>query len=310
MFTFNKHTRLRQSLSAYMDGELSARDLAALEAHLPACQSCREELDTLRLTHEALHSLPEVAAPRSFALTPDMVRGPQRPGPASTSPVLSTAMRLSAASLAVALAAVMVVDNADLGGDGGQSTSNETARILSDDSNVEESAAEAGEDAQAPMATELYRSLDDAESTPQASAAAGQDASDGSATAASAPTPSPGSGSGAGVGGGGTGTGSGTGGPAPAAASPSPAPAADAPAPTITPAIVGQAQPVSPTAEQFAAAPQETEAAADADAAIEDDDGGIGAIGVIEIVLAVLLGASIGCALAITAYRRQGGGTN
>ena len=119
MFWPIRHRRLRHSLSAYIDGQLSAAEAEALEQHLAACDACRRELEELRATVLALRDLPEEAIPRSFALTPGQVARPTPPRPVPASPVLATGMRLAGAALAFALAAVLVVDLGDLGGDSG-----------------------------------------------------------------------------------------------------------------------------------------------------------------------------------------------
>lgn len=56
--------QLRAKLDAYMDGELSPAELAALEAHAVSCENCARELAAARLTREALKSLgDEVSVP-------------------------------------------------------------------------------------------------------------------------------------------------------------------------------------------------------------------------------------------------------
>ncbi len=66
-----------ERLSAYLDGQLSSRETSQLEARLRADPGLRQALDDLRGTVQMLRGLPEVKAPRSFALTPEMV-GPVR----------------------------------------------------------------------------------------------------------------------------------------------------------------------------------------------------------------------------------------
>jgi anti-sigma factor RsiW len=60
--------RQREQLSAYVDGELSAAERAAIERHLPACAECRAELAELRRVRALLGALPAPTLPRSFAL--------------------------------------------------------------------------------------------------------------------------------------------------------------------------------------------------------------------------------------------------
>jgi hypothetical protein len=115
MFWFDRHRRLRDQLSAYIDGALDPPAAGRLEAHLGECEGCRTELEQLRSTVAALRELPEAQAPRSFALSPERAAVPRPAVPAAP---LAFGARIAAAGVAVALAAVLVVDLGDLGGDG------------------------------------------------------------------------------------------------------------------------------------------------------------------------------------------------
>ncbi len=59
---------LEERLSAYLDGELSSRDRAAVDRHLSACRHCRWNLETLRQTIRWTASLPAVPVPRAFTI--------------------------------------------------------------------------------------------------------------------------------------------------------------------------------------------------------------------------------------------------
>ncbi|HUS70500.1 MAG TPA: zf-HC2 domain-containing protein [Anaerolineae bacterium] len=74
------HQWVGESLSAYIDGELAGRERARVEQHLKECQTCAENLRTLRQTVALLKELPVIPAPRSFAVRPTVVR--PRPAPA------------------------------------------------------------------------------------------------------------------------------------------------------------------------------------------------------------------------------------
>ncbi len=66
-------------LSAYIDGEVTPEEAARVEQHLPACQRCSEELESLRWTVNLLREAPPVAVPRSFAIRPvDLAPEPAR----------------------------------------------------------------------------------------------------------------------------------------------------------------------------------------------------------------------------------------
>jgi len=128
------HRRFREGLSAYLDGELEAAAAERLDAHLAACDGCRLELDQLRATATALRDLPAVEAPRSFALSPEATRlgvsperVPRRREPPLAAAPLALGMRLAAAGVAVALAAVLVVDLGGLSGDNQPGTAPQTA---------------------------------------------------------------------------------------------------------------------------------------------------------------------------------------
>lgn len=62
-----KHEAIQDLLSSYLDGELGPDERAAVEAHIGRCSSCREELDLLRLTLDALRDMPQLEAPSGFA---------------------------------------------------------------------------------------------------------------------------------------------------------------------------------------------------------------------------------------------------
>ncbi|MGN6563968.1 MAG: anti-sigma factor family protein [Thermomicrobiales bacterium] len=67
-----------ETLNAYLDatpGNAEATTRAAIDAHLAACAPCRERLADLAATVTLLHALPDVAPPRSFVLTPEIVAG-------------------------------------------------------------------------------------------------------------------------------------------------------------------------------------------------------------------------------------------
>src|SRR5690348_10191040 len=71
----------RERLSAYLDGELSASERAALDAHLPGCAQCQRELAALRQTRALLRALPAPALPRDFRLPAQLAVAPVRRRP-------------------------------------------------------------------------------------------------------------------------------------------------------------------------------------------------------------------------------------
>jgi len=112
-----RHRRFRRDLSAYVDDMLSERARRRLEAHLDSCQACRQELAELRVTVEALGSVPMAEVPRSFTLAAAPV-AEVRPRPAARR--LEFGLRLATATAAFALALVVVGDFAGLPGGGEQ----------------------------------------------------------------------------------------------------------------------------------------------------------------------------------------------
>jgi anti-sigma factor RsiW len=62
---------------AYALGELDAESRRQAEAHASACASCREELDAVRVTLDALSTLREEEIPRRIAFVSDKVFEPR-----------------------------------------------------------------------------------------------------------------------------------------------------------------------------------------------------------------------------------------
>ena len=125
---FNRgHGRFLEMLSDYLDGELPEAERIALEAHLQGCDSCTEELESLRATVQMLRRMPEIEAPRSFRLAPAAVTAPTPP---PERPMFLWTMRVSTA-LAVVAFTVMVAGNVSGlfeggGGDGGTAASEDS----------------------------------------------------------------------------------------------------------------------------------------------------------------------------------------
>jgi len=68
--------RMDELLSAYIDGALSPRERARLEAQLAQDAGLRARLESLQRTVALVRGMPPVRAPRNFLLTPAMVRQP------------------------------------------------------------------------------------------------------------------------------------------------------------------------------------------------------------------------------------------
>ncbi len=119
MLWSDRHARYRDRLSAYIDGQLTPAETQRLESHLADCDHCRLQVAELRATAAALRALPELAVPRSFALTAAQAAPRSAPSAVSRTPALRAALPVAAAAFAVALAVVFTVDRADVGPDNG-----------------------------------------------------------------------------------------------------------------------------------------------------------------------------------------------
>ncbi len=68
----NLSQRDLEQLSAYLDGELSAREAARLESRLKEDSGLRRTFDELRLTSDIYGTLPQLRVPRNFTLSPEV----------------------------------------------------------------------------------------------------------------------------------------------------------------------------------------------------------------------------------------------
>ncbi len=81
-FVFNKHNRIKALLSAYLDDELKERESKLVREHLASCDSCTQELETLRATVSLLKDLPAASPLRNFS-----VHAVKIPRPRSAPPI-------------------------------------------------------------------------------------------------------------------------------------------------------------------------------------------------------------------------------
>lgn len=94
--------RDRERISSYIDGELTAREAASLEARLESDPALQRALDEMRWTVGQLRELPEVRSRRNFTLTPEMA-GVRERGPAYPLLRLATALAMIAFFVTVGL---------------------------------------------------------------------------------------------------------------------------------------------------------------------------------------------------------------
>jgi anti-sigma factor RsiW len=101
--------RQDELLSAYLDGQLGARERARLEAQLVADPALRAELEALRRTVTLVRDLPSVPIPRNFILAQTMAARPRparplRPRRAWAAPFLTAATAVVSLMFVVVLA--------------------------------------------------------------------------------------------------------------------------------------------------------------------------------------------------------------
>lgn len=102
---FRKSLHEHDSLSAYLDGQVSPAERRRIEQHLAVCPECAGELESLRRVVAALRQCPPVRSRRSFALTEAQAQSLRR------WPLL---VRLAPYGTAVAAALLVLVVLADV----------------------------------------------------------------------------------------------------------------------------------------------------------------------------------------------------
>lgn len=86
MFRFGRKPlccKIQGMLSEYVDNRLDSVKKSLVERHLASCEACSKELESLRMTVQLLHRVPEAPAPRSFAITIPEVKHEGVLGPSS-----------------------------------------------------------------------------------------------------------------------------------------------------------------------------------------------------------------------------------
>jgi hypothetical protein len=100
-----------ETLSAYADGQLSAKEQTEATTHIASCAFCQEELRSLRATTILMRSLPEPQPARSFQLGPEYAKnvGPETASVGWMERLLGGTPALRTATAAVAMLLVVVV---------------------------------------------------------------------------------------------------------------------------------------------------------------------------------------------------------
>ncbi|MGB9593538.1 MAG: zf-HC2 domain-containing protein [Anaerolineae bacterium] len=104
----DKHKRIKDNLSAYLDGRLNPKQAAEVEAHLASCAECAWEKQTLEQTRRLVQMAPRVAVPHSFILSPAQVEKPARRSTLVPLPLM--ALRTATAAVGILLAVVVAGD--------------------------------------------------------------------------------------------------------------------------------------------------------------------------------------------------------
>lgn len=99
-----EHGYFEERLSAYLDGELTPREVEAVQHHLETCPDCQWDLETLGQTIQWTQELPTLAVPRVFTIP--VTAEPERPTRRRWNlvPVLQGASALIAVLLVFAVA--------------------------------------------------------------------------------------------------------------------------------------------------------------------------------------------------------------
>jgi hypothetical protein len=144
-------------LSAYIDGELSAREQAQLESRLAGDASLRRTLASLKRVQTTLHALPSVKPPRSFVLKPEMVGQPARqPGLSRLVPALNWATTLAAIVFAVVVGSQLATTSQPLAAPvANQAQSLQAPAIASDATGLNATEAASLKSVTAPAVTEF-----------------------------------------------------------------------------------------------------------------------------------------------------------
>lgn len=183
---------LDEQLSAYIDGDLSDAEAAAIEARLAVEPEVRDALSGMQQVRDALVALGETAAPRAFTLEAPPARGGL--------PRMELFARFGAAVSALALAAVLIGDAVTTADPPGQPASAPQPVALQAAAAAPEQRAtgegQAGVEAESTKDTESAESAGSAESAAPATlsapaaapARATTDAADDTQAAPTAPT--------------------------------------------------------------------------------------------------------------------------
>jgi hypothetical protein len=147
MMNERQRARELEQLSAYLDGQLNEIEKRQVESRLSSEPELREKYDGLRKTKLLFSRIPRVRAPRSFALTPEMVKVRKTKRPFITT--VRWATSVAAILLVVTFGAEFLLSNPFMA----QSAMPATERLEAVNTEMQDEAALADE-AAAPKAVE------------------------------------------------------------------------------------------------------------------------------------------------------------
>jgi anti-sigma factor RsiW len=144
-----------ETLSAYLDGQLSPRHTRKLESRLKQEPNLQRAFTELQQTRLALRSIPRVRAPRNFSLTPEMAKG--LAGKRATAWRGFQTMRLVAVAASVVFAVIFAGDLLLGGRIQSKTALAPAAEPAAEMYAMDEAAAEAAGEAEAPMSMEALQ---------------------------------------------------------------------------------------------------------------------------------------------------------
>lgn len=141
------HERIRDSLAAFVDGELEAPEAERAEAHLATCDACSRVVQDQRAVKQALSAtIVAVPATRSFRLTPGMVAQAPPPTRTRTTTMVLRASQATGATAAIALGAFVLLDLNSSSPDGDSTASTLESASIEQDLDGEPAGGEAADD--------------------------------------------------------------------------------------------------------------------------------------------------------------------
>lgn len=119
---FGRNKHVESQLSAFMDGELNARQAGTVERHLDVCNECAALLQELRGNKALLATLPRQTPRRSFVLGAEYERRPASQAGSGAALPRRPQLAFVPAMALVLFAALLIVDAGQFGGSSDDAT--------------------------------------------------------------------------------------------------------------------------------------------------------------------------------------------